>query len=83
VVAHVVSHDGAGLLPARLAWLAGIRRASSPLYAGIGVVVAVHWLTFYGSIKLANASVAATCMALAPAVTALIEPRSRARVRAT
>jgi drug/metabolite transporter (DMT)-like permease len=44
------------------------------IYAGIGAVVAVHWLAFYGSVKLANASVAATCMALAPAVTALIEP---------
>ena len=44
------------------------------VYAGIGGVVAVHWLTFYGSVKLANASVAATCMALAPVVTALIEP---------
>jgi len=44
------------------------------VYAGIGCVVAVHWLAFYGSVKLANASVAATCMALAPAVTALIEP---------
>ena len=44
------------------------------VYAGIGAVVAVHWLTFYGSVKMANASVAATCMALAPVVTALIEP---------
>jgi drug/metabolite transporter (DMT)-like permease len=44
------------------------------VYAGIGCVVAVHWLGFYGSVKLANASVAATCMALAPVVTALIEP---------
>jgi drug/metabolite transporter (DMT)-like permease len=44
------------------------------IYAGIGAVVAVHWLAFYGSVKLANASVAATTMALAPAVTALIEP---------
>ena len=44
------------------------------IYCGIGCVVAVHWLTFYGSVKLANASVGATCMALAPAVTALIEP---------
>jgi len=44
------------------------------IYCGIGCVVAVHWLTFYGAVKLANASVAATCMALAPAVTALIEP---------
>ena len=31
-------------------------------------------VTFYGSVKLANASVAATCMGLAPAVTALLEP---------
>jgi drug/metabolite transporter (DMT)-like permease len=43
-------------------------------YAGIGCLVALHWLAFYGSVKLANASVAATTMALAPAVTALIEP---------
>ena len=43
-------------------------------YAGIGCVVAIHWLAFYGSVKLANASVAATTMALAPAVTALIGP---------
>jgi drug/metabolite transporter (DMT)-like permease len=43
-------------------------------YAGIGLLVALHWLTFYGSIKLANASVAATCIALAPVFTALVEP---------
>ena len=43
-------------------------------YAGIGVVVALHWLTFYGAIKLANASVAATCIALATAFTAVVEP---------
>jgi drug/metabolite transporter (DMT)-like permease len=43
-------------------------------FAGIGVVVALHWLTFYGAIKLANASVAATTMAVAPLFLALIEP---------
>jgi drug/metabolite transporter (DMT)-like permease len=43
-------------------------------FVGIGFVVALHWLAFYASVKLANASVAATTMALAPAVTALIEP---------
>jgi drug/metabolite transporter (DMT)-like permease len=43
-------------------------------YAGIGVLVALHWLTFYGAIKLANASVAATCLALATPFTALVEP---------
>ncbi|MFP7722716.1 DMT family transporter [Lysobacter sp. A3-1-A15] len=44
-------------------------------YAGIGVLVALHWLTFYGAIKLANASVAATCIALATVFTALVEPK--------
>jgi len=44
-------------------------------YAGIGVLVALHWLTFYGAIKLANASVGATCIALGAPFTALIEPK--------
>ncbi|MFO1407485.1 MAG: DMT family transporter [Steroidobacteraceae bacterium] len=43
-------------------------------YAAAGVVVALHWLTFYGAIKLANASVAATCMALCPLMMAVVEP---------
>ncbi len=56
---------GLRAMPARLLWS----------YAGIGVLVSLHWLTFYGSIKLANASVGATCMALATVFTALVEPR--------
>ena len=56
---------GLRAMPARLLWS----------YAGIGVLVALHWLTFYGAIKLANASVAATCIALATVFTALIEPK--------
>lgn len=44
------------------------------VFAGIGVVVALHWLTFYGAIKLSNASVAATCMAVTPVFIALLEP---------
>lgn len=43
-------------------------------YAGVGAVVSLHWLTFYGAIKLANASVAATCIALAPVFLAVVEP---------
>ena len=54
--------------------LRGIPPRLALTYAGIGCLVALHWLAFYGSVKLANASVAATTMALAPAVTALIEP---------
>lgn len=39
-----------------------------------GLVITVHWLCFYGAIKAANASVAATCLALAPVFLAVIEP---------
>ncbi|MBM0104043.1 DMT family transporter [Steroidobacter sp. S1-65] len=44
------------------------------IYAGIGVVVALHWLAFYQSIRLSNASVAATCLALSPVFLSFIEP---------
>ncbi len=56
----------------------GLRTLSAQhalVYAGIGALVALHWLTFYGAVKLANASVAATCIALAPAFTSVIEPQ--------
>ena len=43
-------------------------------YAGIGTLVALHWLTFYGAIKLANASVAVTCIALATVFVPMVEP---------
>jgi len=43
-------------------------------YAGIGMLVALHWLTFYAAIKLANASVGATCIALGPAFLSFVEP---------
>jgi drug/metabolite transporter (DMT)-like permease len=53
-------------------------RAAAPrtlaIFAGIGIVVALHWLTFYGAIKLSNASVAASCMAVGPLFLALLEP---------
>lgn len=54
--------------------LAAMPRKLIAIYAGIGMVVALHWLMFYGSIKLANASVAATCLALTPVFLAFIEP---------
>lgn len=55
---------GLAALPARL-WA---------IYAGIGTLVALHWLTFYGAIKLANASVAVTCIALATVFVPMVEP---------
>jgi drug/metabolite transporter (DMT)-like permease len=49
-------------------------RGTLLLFSGAGVIVALHWLTFYGAIKLSNASVAASCMAIAPIFMALVEP---------
>jgi drug/metabolite transporter (DMT)-like permease len=43
-------------------------------FAGVGALLGLHWLTFYLSIKASNASVGATCMALAPVFLAFIEP---------
>ena len=54
--------------------LAQLSSRSVATYLGIGLVVAMHWLTFYGSIKLSNASVAATCMAFTSLFIAFFEP---------
>lgn len=62
------------LLPSVWRSLRAMKKRLIAAYAGIGVLVALHWLTFYGAIKLSNASVGATCMAVAPVFLALIEP---------
>lgn len=54
--------------------LAKVSGRAAATYLGIGIVVAAHWLTFYASIKLSNASVAATCMAFASFFVAFFEP---------
>jgi drug/metabolite transporter (DMT)-like permease len=54
--------------------LAKIPGKAVATYLGIGLVVALHWLTFYASIKLSNASVAATCMAFTSLFIAFLEP---------
>ena len=43
-------------------------------YMGIGVIVALHWIAFYGSIKLSNASICLVCMATTSFFTAILEP---------
>jgi drug/metabolite transporter (DMT)-like permease len=66
----------AALLVVRPFWvgLSQLSARSAVILAGNGVVLALHWVTFYGAIKLANASVAATCMALTPVVIAFVDP---------
>lgn len=41
---------------------------------GVGVIAALHWLTFYGAIKYANVSIALVCFAAIGFFTALFEP---------
>jgi drug/metabolite transporter (DMT)-like permease len=50
--------------------------------AGIGMLLTLHWLTFFGAIKLSNVSITLSCLASTAFFTALIEPivfRSRIR----
>lgn len=43
-------------------------------YFFMGVLIALHWLTFYGSIKVSTASIGAACMSTSTMFTALMEP---------
>ncbi len=50
---------------------------------GIGGIVAAHWVTFFGAIKLTNPSVTLACLASAAFFTAVLEPvLSRRRFKA-
>ena len=41
---------------------------------GVGTLIALHWVTFYGSIKYANVSVSVTCLSAIGFFTSFIEP---------
>ena len=43
-------------------------------YFFMGLLIVLHWLTFYGSIKVSTASIGAACMATGTMFTALMEP---------
>ncbi|AEW00679.1 hypothetical protein A4D02_12040 [Niastella koreensis] len=49
--------------------LAGIARIT-----GVGIIVALHWVTFYASIKYANVSVALVCFSAIGFFTTILEP---------
>lgn len=44
------------------------------LITGVGCIAALHWVTFYGSIKYANVSVAVVCFSSIGFFTAILEP---------
>lgn len=41
---------------------------------GIGIIVAFHWIAFFGAIKIANVSVALGCLATSTLFTSFLEP---------
>ena len=41
---------------------------------GVGIIVALHWVTFYGSIKYSNISVSVTCLSAIGFFTSFFEP---------
>lgn len=46
---------------------------------GIGAIISLHWVTFYGSIKYSNVSVSVTCLSSIGFFTSLFEPLIRRR----
>jgi drug/metabolite transporter (DMT)-like permease len=42
--------------------------------AGVGILVAIHWITFFESIKISNVSVALTMLATSPMFIGFLEP---------
>ena len=53
-----------------------LRIASAPAFRlmGIGAIIALHWVFFYGSIKLSNVSIGLICFASVGLFTSLLEP---------
>jgi drug/metabolite transporter (DMT)-like permease len=44
------------------------------VFFGIGFLIGIHWLCFYGSVKLSNASFTLICMATTSFFTSIMEP---------
>lgn len=49
-------------------------RKNTLLYLATGLIVAVHWMSFYASIKFSNVSVTLACFSTGSLFTAFIEP---------
>lgn len=54
--------------------LKGIPRKLLWEYIGIGILIGLHWITFFASVKYANASIALVCYATCSFFTSILEP---------
>lgn len=66
---------------AAFAWVAFVRKhkvwpgtRQATILIGIGVIIGLHWLCFFGSIKIANVSICLTGLATVSLFTAFTEP---------
>lgn len=58
-----------------------VSRKELLVFFGVGLIIALHWVTFYGAIKLSNVSVTLGCFATTTLFTSFLEPFfSRKRV---
>ena len=56
-----------------------VRRSDNLRLTGTGLLLALHWLTFFGAIKVGTASVTLVCLSSSTFFTAIIEPMFRKR----
>jgi len=61
-------------IPAVIRSIRGLSPKERWRFMGIGLVTSAHWVAFYGSIDLSNASVTLSCMATTSLFTSFIEP---------
>lgn len=61
-------------VPSLFTKLRNIRYREWKSYTFIGIVIGLHWLTFYGSIKLSNASIGVSMIATVCFFTSILEP---------
>lgn len=60
--------------PKLIAQLKSLRAKEVAILSGIGILLALHWIAWYTSVKIANASVALSCIALISFFISIIEP---------
>ncbi len=60
--------------PGILKAIRGFTKIRIATYLGIGIIVCLHWVAFYGSIKYSNVSVALSALATSSLFASIIEP---------
>jgi len=73
------------LLTSIILWAIHLFRKNKAIYntktknqlLGIGAIIALHWVCFYGSIKLANISIALVCFSGTSLFSSILEPLSK------